>query len=58
VAVAFDAVGPSSAGTNGGSPLTWTHVCGAGATLLLVGVSFTDFSSSAVTLTATYTAWR
>jgi len=58
MAVAFDAVGPSSAGTSSTTTaaLTWTHVCGASATLLLVGVAMgNDSGSDASTLlSATY----
>jgi hypothetical protein len=55
VAVAFDAVGPAGgAGAASGSPISWTHICAASATLLLVGVSYDDFTFSTVTLSATY----
>lgn len=53
--VAFDAVGPAGgAGAASGSPISWTHICGASATMLLVGVSYDDFTFSTVTLGATY----
>lgn len=46
MAVAFDAVGPSSAGTGNGaaSTLSWTHTIGAGVTngYVLAGVAVTD----------------
>ena len=59
MAVAFDAVGPSSAGaTSSASPLNWTHTCGAGATALYAAVAVghlsSTFADSAVTVTATY----
>ena len=59
MAVAFDAVGPSSAGASSAtSPLTWTHTCGAGATALYAAVAVghlaSSFADSAVTVTATY----
>lgn len=55
MAVAFDAVGPSSAGAGQttASPLTWSHTCGASATLLLVGVAVGG-TTGANTVTATY----
>lgn len=55
MAVAFDAVGPSSSGTASvTSPLTWTHVCGAGATVLLVGVTCDAATDTGMVLSATY----
>ena len=55
MAVAVDAVGPSSSGTQGStSPLTWTHVNGASASLIMVGISV-DKSSADGGLTATVT---
>jgi hypothetical protein len=55
VAVAFDAVGPSSSGTASvTSPLTWAHVCGAGATVLLVGVTCDAAADAGMVLSATY----
>lgn len=58
--VAFDAVGPSSAGAGnaGTSPLTWLHTCGAGATALYVGVAVGlspgVVSDNSITCTATF----
>lgn len=55
MAVAFDAVGPSSSGTTGASsPLTWTHVCGASATHLLVGATWDGSPDGSGTLSASY----
>lgn len=55
MAVAFDAVGPSSSGTTGASsPLTWTHVCGASATHLLVGATWDGSPDTGQTMAATY----
>jgi hypothetical protein len=55
VAVAFDAVGPSASGTTGASsPLTWTHVCGASATHLLVGATWDGNPDGGGSLSATY----
>jgi hypothetical protein len=55
MAVAFDAVGPGAAGTQSGtSPLTWSHVNGGSATLILVGVSVDAGADGAVTASATY----
>lgn len=52
---AFDAVGPSSSGaTSATSPMTWTHVCGAGATHMLVGVTCDAANDAGMTLSATY----
>lgn len=56
MAVTFDALGPSSSGAqSSASPLTWSHTCGALATVLLVGIAVdptgTDGSMAA---TATY----
>ena len=57
MAVAFDAVGPSSSGTASvTSPLTWTHACGAGATVLLVGVTCDAATDTGMVLSATYNA--
>ena len=50
MAVAFDAVGPSSAGTGSAtSPLTWTHTCAAGATELMVGATIFTGSTNVIT---------
>lgn len=55
MAVAFDAVGPSSAGTTGSSPLSWTHTAGAGSNMaVIVGVSQMDGALSLGSVTATY----
>jgi len=55
VAVAFDAVGPSSTGTTSAtSPLTWTHVCGASATDLVVGATYDKATDTGGTMSATY----
>ena len=56
MAVTFDAVGPGSSGTQSGtSPLTWAHVCGASATLIIVDVSVDAASDdSAVSVAVTY----
>lgn len=52
MAVAFDAVGPSSAGTGTATAtLSWTHTTGAGANVILVGVNLND--QHAYSLTAT-----
>lgn len=52
--VSFDAVGPSASGAlNNASPLTWSHTCGAGATVLLVGATV-DIASGTWPATATY----
>jgi len=56
--VAFDAVGPSSAGAGnaGTSPLQWNHTCGAGATALYVAIAVGQNSGNdnSFTVTATY----
>lgn len=50
MAVAFDAVGPSSSGTGSAtSPLTWTHVCGATATEIVVGATIFNGSTNVIT---------
>ena len=56
MAVAFDAVGPSASGTNSTtSPLTWSHTCGASATVLLVGVSVDPvLTDTLITVAVTY----
>ena len=55
MAVAFDAVGPSASGaTSATSPLTFTHVCGASATHLLVGVTWDGATDTGASLSATY----
>jgi hypothetical protein len=55
MAVAFDAVGPSSTGANTAtSPLTWTHVCAASATHLLVGATYDLATDTGKTMSATY----
>lgn len=58
MAVAFDAVGPSSAGTFAQStagPLTWSHTCTGSDLLLTVGIAW-DVSNAGTptTLTVTY----
>ena len=55
MAVAFDAVGtPASQVGVGTSPITWTHVCAATATELLVAVSVDSAADASLTVTATY----
>jgi len=55
VAVAFDAVGPSSSGKAWAtSPTTWTHVCGASANALVVFVSIDGVAVGNITYTVTY----
>lgn len=50
MAVAFDAVGPSSSGTGSAtSPLTWSHTCGASATEILVGATIFTGGSNLIT---------
>jgi hypothetical protein len=55
VAVAFDAVGPSSSGTSQttGSSCTWSHTCGGTATAILVGVGV-PVTAAAWPISATY----
>jgi len=55
MAVAFDAVGPSSAGTASASAttLSWSHTCSGGNRLLTVSISV-GFADSTVSTTATY----
>ncbi len=50
MAVAFDAAGPSSAGTGGSSPVTWAHTNSAAGNAIVVGI--TDFGGAAGTVTA------
>ena len=55
MAVAFDAVGPGATGATGPtSPLTFTHVCGASATHLLVGATWDGATDTGATMSATY----
>jgi hypothetical protein len=58
VAVAFDAAGPTGASTpavTSAGPLTWTHVCGASATVLLVEVGVDSSADGSLTVsTPTY----
>jgi hypothetical protein len=57
VALAFDAVGPSSAGTTATSskPVTWSHTCTGTNLVLLVGMAFDNVAFSTLgTLTVTY----
>ena len=55
MAVAFDAVGPSATGATGSAtPLTWTHVCGASATHLLVGATWDGSPDGGGSMSATY----
>lgn len=55
MAVAFDAVGPSASGTTSAtSPITWTHVCGASATHLLVGATWDGSPDGGGSMSATY----
>ena len=54
MAVAFDAVGPSSSGLQWTTaPTTWTHVCGASATALVVYIAI-DNVPSGTSGTVTY----
>lgn len=55
MAVAFDAVGPSAAGTiAAATPLTWSHTCTGSDRALLVGVSVGQLPVGGLTLTVTY----
>jgi hypothetical protein len=57
VAVAFDAVGPSSAGqgqTGGASPLTWSHTCSGSDRVLVVGVVLASSADGSINTTCTY----
>jgi hypothetical protein len=55
MAVAFDAVGPSSAGTNSvGSPLTWTHTASGSNRAVIVGISQNNNVYVAGEVTVTY----
>lgn len=57
MAVAFDAVGPSStpASSASSTSLSWSHTCGASATYLLAGITMDHAPSDAgITTTATY----
>lgn len=54
MAVAVDAVGPSSAGTNGNSPLTWTHTASGSNRAVVVGVSQVTGGLSLGDITVTY----
>jgi hypothetical protein len=56
MAVTFDAVGPSSAGTSAtGTSLTWSHTCTGSNRLLVVGVAVgTTSSDASFVTTATY----
>lgn len=49
MAVAFDAVGPSATPTSGTASVSWTHVCGASATDLLVFVTSATGSANLIT---------
>jgi Protein of unknown function (DUF4038) len=55
VAVAFDAVGPSGAGTGnvGQTTLTWTHAAATGGVTILVGCALDAPSDGAFTMTCT-----
>ncbi len=55
MAVAFDAVGPSSTGTGtaGTTNITWSHTCSGSDRLLVVGVAFSQ-TDTGVTTTVTY----
>lgn len=55
--VAFDAVGPSSAGASATSPtatLSWSHTCTGANRLLVVGVAIGDASTGSLTTAVTY----
>jgi len=56
MAVAFDAVGPSSSGSSwaSGTAHTWTHVCGASANALVLFISIDGEAVGAITYTVTY----
>lgn len=55
VAVAFDAVGPSSAGANASSSttLSWTHAVGTGPALVVAGIQCDASPDGGVTLAVT-----
>jgi hypothetical protein len=54
MAVQVDAVGPGATGTNGTSPLTWTHTASGTNRAVVVGVSQMDATFTANNVTATY----
>lgn len=56
MAVAFDAVGPSSAGTSSSSSttLSWSHTCTGSNLCLLVGVALGNNADGGSTMSATY----
>jgi hypothetical protein len=55
MAVAFDAVGPSSAGTNSASsPMTWTHTATGSNLAVIVGISQNNNIYNAGEVTVTY----
>lgn len=55
MAVAFDAVGPSSAGTSTtGTSLSWNHTCSGSNRLLVVGAAIGASDDTGITATATY----
>ena len=56
MAVTFDAVGPGTSGQSAidTTPVTWTHVCGASATLLTVEVAIGAYTDSGIALSVTY----
>jgi len=55
MAVTFDAAGPSSSGASSAtSPLTWSHTCAAGDTMLLVGVAVDSLADGGITAACTY----
>jgi len=55
VAVVFDAVGPSSAGTGvAGTSSSWSHTCSGSSRLLIVGVAIGKVGDGSATTSATY----